>query len=575
MYKGQPGRITFLTTGLARAGAEIQVVMLALGLKSRGWEVEVVSMLRPEAFQGELVAAGIPVCCLQMRPGWPNPFAISRLAAQLRRFRPLVLHCHQVHANLLGRVTRLICQVPVLISTAHSDCEGGHLRDWAYRITDPLGDLTTHVSQSGMRRYVEERLCTKTKSQWVPNGIDISRFRPGRERREETRVRNGWKDRFVWLAVGSLLPPKDYPTLLKAFFRVRNSNPGTHLAIAGQGPLYEELQKLRRELNLESSVTLLGLRQDIPNLLCAADAFVMASTREGSPLALMEALCCGLPAVATRVAGIPELVGPDWRFLVSSGDPQELAHAMSSLMSTGHSGLSAMTAAARDRVATLHSERAVLQRWEQVYADLLDAKAGTRAGVERLLKRSMDCSLSLALLVLGLPIWLLLVIALVASSGRPVFFRQQRLGKQGKPFTILKFRTMQCDSPERWNADGSAHVGELDSRLTPVGAWLRRSGLDEIPQLWNVLKGDMSLVGPRPDQVNQLKHYVSGDQIRLQVRPGITGLAQVNGRNSISWTRRKQLDAHYVKSWSLMLDLRILAATIPQLVSKVQSCRTT
>ena len=139
--------------------------------------------------------------------------------------------------------------------------------------------------------------------------------------------------------------------------------------------------------------------------------------------------------------------------------------------------------------------------------------------------------------------------------GRPILFRQLRTGLDGKWFYILKFRTMH-DLPE-----GSGPAANDDRRLTRLGRLLRLSSLDELPQIFNVLKGEMSLVGPRPQLVSFEKHYSQFQFRRHEVKPGITGWAQINGRNSISWDRKFELDVWYVDNWSMLLDLKILALT--------------
>jgi lipopolysaccharide/colanic/teichoic acid biosynthesis glycosyltransferase len=127
----------------------------------------------------------------------------------------------------------------------------------------------------------------------------------------------------------------------------------------------------------------------------------------------------------------------------------------------------------------------------------------------------------------------------------------------------MKFRSMYENAPDLYNPDGSAWAGGNDPRVTRVGRFLRRTSLDELPQLVNVFRGDMSLVGPRPDQVDQIRFYTETEKRKLNVRPGITGLAQVSGRNNISWERRKALDVEYVDRQSFWLDLSIFARTIP------------
>lgn len=177
-------------------------------------------------------------------------------------------------------------------------------------------------------------------------------------------------------------------------------------------------------------------------------------------------------------------------------------------------------------------------------------------------KRTFDVAAAVIGVVVLTPIWLVVGILILATMGRPIFFRQQRPGRSGKPFTILKFRTMH-------GAIGTD--GELLSdaeRLTAFGSLLRKTSLDEIPQLLNVLNGDLSLVGPRPLLMQYLPLFTTEQARRHDVRPGITGWAQVNGRNSLDWEEKFALDVWYVDHWSLWLDLRILARTALKVVRR-------
>ena len=175
----------------------------------------------------------------------------------------------------------------------------------------------------------------------------------------------------------------------------------------------------------------------------------------------------------------------------------------------------------------------------------------------------MDITISAIVLIFLSPFILIICLVVWVTSGKPIFFRQWRLGKFGEPFKIIKYRTMVVDAPEIRNPDGSTYNADDDPRLTSIGRFLRRTSLDELPQFINVFLGDMSLVGPRPDQVNQLQFYTEEEKIKLQVKPGITGLAQINGRNSIPWEQRKQYDIEYTLNHSLLLDIEILLKTIP------------
>lgn len=177
-----------------------------------------------------------------------------------------------------------------------------------------------------------------------------------------------------------------------------------------------------------------------------------------------------------------------------------------------------------------------------------------------LLKPILDRFVALVGLVFSLPVTLPLTLLLYwANQGKP-FFRQMRPGLNGKPFRILKFKTMN----DRRGPDGEL-LPDAD-RLTPVGSFVRKTSLDELPQLWNVLLGDLSLVGPRPLLMEYLPLYSPQQARRHWVRPGITGWAQVNGRNAISWAEKFRLDQYYVEHISLWLDLRILWMTMLNVV---------
>lgn len=182
------------------------------------------------------------------------------------------------------------------------------------------------------------------------------------------------------------------------------------------------------------------------------------------------------------------------------------------------------------------------------------------------LKRLMDLIVSSVALICLSPLLLIITLAVRVSSPGPVLFRQQRLGKGGVPFILYKFRTMYHGVRQVKSLDGSNIVVKNDPRITRVGRFLRSFSLDELPQLLNVAKGDMSLVGPRPDQLDHLAFYTAEDKRKLAMRPGLTGFAMVRGRNAIPWKERVRLDVWYVEHYSLSLDLRIVMKTIPVLL---------
>ena len=185
---------------------------------------------------------------------------------------------------------------------------------------------------------------------------------------------------------------------------------------------------------------------------------------------------------------------------------------------------------------------------------------------EVVVKRLMDIVISSFVLLILSPFLLLIALTIRLTSLGPAIFRQTRVGKNGKPFTCYKFRTMVVDAPDIRNPDGSTFNAEDDPRLTGLGRLLRKTTLDELPQIINVLKGDMSIVGPRPDLPDQLPLYSERDKKRLLVRPGMTGWAWIHGRNSTSWELRRELDVEYVENYSLWLDFQILLRTIPMVL---------
>ncbi len=174
-------------------------------------------------------------------------------------------------------------------------------------------------------------------------------------------------------------------------------------------------------------------------------------------------------------------------------------------------------------------------------------------------KRLLDLVLTIAVLPLALPLMVLVALAVWLALGRPVLFRQWRPGLGGRPFTLVKFRSLR--RPEQ------ATLGASDlERSTALGRWLRRTSLDELPELWNVLRGEMSLVGPRPLLMKYLERYSDEERRRHAVRPGLTGWAQIHGRNRTTWQERFAQDLWYVDHCSLGLDCRILARTVVELL---------
>ena len=366
------GRLLFLITSLAYGGAEIQVKDLSLRLQQRGWDVGVVSMCPPEALVDELKQGGVFVESLDMPRGRPDPRGVLKLGQLIRQHRSQIIHSHMVHANLLARVTHPLVPGRIWLCTAHNIDEGGRSRELAYRLTDPLCDLTTQVSKAGLERYVAIGAAPRRKIIVMPNGVDAQRFHPDAAIRARLRDSMHLDGHFVWLSIGRLEESKDYPTLLRAFALVVKDYPQSRLLIAGQGDLRPLLENLQRELGLEGSIEFLGVRKDVPDLMNVADGFVISSAWEGLPMVLLEAAATALPLVATDVGGVSEIVidGKNG-FLRPSQDAAALAEAMMQVMSLSPSQQMAMGRASRELIETTYELDGVVTKWETLYRALM------------------------------------------------------------------------------------------------------------------------------------------------------------------------------------------------------------
>lgn len=193
-------------------------------------------------------------------------------------------------------------------------------------------------------------------------------------------------------------------------------------------------------------------------------------------------------------------------------------------------------------------------------------------------KRAMDIVGALVLLVVTVPLMLAVTVAVKLSSPGPVMFRQRRVGALGREFTLLKFRSMRADAEDVLRADPEMYAEylrhdhklppEMDPRITRVGRFIRVTSIDELPQMWNVLKGDMSLVGPRPVLREEVARYGSAANEVLLARPGLTGAWQVAGRSMVNYESRTELDRQYVRTWSLLGDLCIMLKTVPAVLRR-------
>ena len=357
---------------------------------------------------------------------------------------------------------------------------------------------------------------------------------------------------------------------------------------------------VRADLEGDSSVIRPGFVQDAAAYYHVCDIVVLPTHREGFPNVLVEAAAAGKPVVSTSATGAVDAV-LDGRtgLVVDVGDARALESALARLLEAPD-WARALGEAGREWVARSFAPERVWEGLADLYREVLvearrggparpgssswrarrpvdrsrgdaaDAGSeGTRAATAdtpgpayATVKRALDLATATLGLIAVSPLLLLLALAIRLRLGAPVLFRQQRPGRHGRPFTLPKFRTM---------TDATDAVGEPlpdGQRLTPFGRWLRSLSLDELPTLVNVLRGEMSLVGPRPLLMEYLGRYTEEQARRHEVPPGITGWAQVNGRNAIPWSERLAMDVWYVEHRSLRLDAMILARTVSKVLRR-------
>jgi glycosyltransferase involved in cell wall biosynthesis len=364
-------RTLLLSTSLGLGGADRQILYLAEALLAHDYEVLLVSMTPVEEMGREAVAEGLPIMSLGMKRGQADWRAFRQLVTLLRGWQPHLLTTFMYHANLLGRLAGRWAGVPLIVTSIRSERTGSAARDWLFRITNWMDQCCTTNSEEVATSLWNRRLLPREKLTVIPNGVDIAGLLASADQRARLRDELGLAPaEFVWLAVGRLLEQKDYPTLLHAF-QLSSGSP-SRLLIAGRGPLLDDLQRLAGRLGIAAAVTFLGVREDIPSLLAAADGFVLSSAWEGMPNVVMEALAAARPVVATRVGGVAELVEPGRSgLLVPPRDPGALSRAMRQMMSLSLEQRGEMGRHGRRHVTAHYTLARMADRWMALYQELL------------------------------------------------------------------------------------------------------------------------------------------------------------------------------------------------------------
>lgn len=374
-------RIFILSTSMGMGGADQQILILAQAMRARGHEVRIVALAPLGAMGLEAQRAGIPTESLELQRNLGIVPRFFRLVRMIRAWRPDVLHSHMLHANLMARAARVLAPVPALISTIHSINDGGALRMAAYRLTSGLVDQFTIISRLAAQRYIAIGAVPETRLRVVPNTVDTTRFRRVPHARGPIRRELGLGDEFVWLAIGRFEPAKDYPTMIAAFARLAAERPQSQLVLVGEGSLRDQVESLIRQRGLKARVRLLGVRRDVPELLSAADGYLLSSAWEGMPVALLEAASVGLPIVATGVGGVPEVVEDGTTgLLVPPADPVALAQAMLRMESFSPDARGSMGQRGRILIEERYGTERVLQMWDRLYSECATVSGGKLGG---------------------------------------------------------------------------------------------------------------------------------------------------------------------------------------------------
>jgi lipopolysaccharide/colanic/teichoic acid biosynthesis glycosyltransferase/glycosyltransferase involved in cell wall biosynthesis len=436
------------------------------------------------------------------------------------------------------------------------------------RLTARLATFTLADSASQRDLLIRERIVPpdgiSVLAAGSVSGVDADRFRPDAVRRRDVRhrLRISTAD-LVILYAGRLTGDKGVLDLAHAFTAVAAERTDVHLLMVG--PDEQQLRPAIRRIcyKFEHRLHFADFTHEPERYMAAADVLALPSYREGLGTVLIEAGAVGVPTVASRICGVADAVDEGRTALLHV--PADISGLTACLRTLCADPLlrRRLGDAGRERAIRLFSPATLTSAVLDFYDRVARAEPGANSGwYTRVGKRAFDVAAACVAIAALAPLGALLALVIRIALGSPVFFRQRRPGLHGAPFEIVKFRTMT----DRWDAAGRPLPDA--ERLTPLGRFLRSTSLDELPELWNVLKGEMSLVGPRPLLTAYLERYTPAQARRHLVRPGITGLAQVSGRNGVSWERKFGLDLEYVERCSLMLDAKILVLTVWQVVTR-------
>jgi len=589
-----PVRLLHVVGDSKFGGGGVIICRLAAMAQKSGWQVDVLTT--DPTFQNQLRNQGTTVVSLDVVRRKINPLTdligIIRLWLFLRKNKYDIVHTHTSKAGFVGRLAAKAAGVSAIVHTAH----GFAFHEESSRLTVCICALLERIASYACDRIVTVSDFHRTwalrlgiakadKIMSIPNGISSIRALPRRNRETIRTELEVGKDDLLLLSTGRLADGKGLEYLFDAIRLLCDQGASIRLVCAGGGPLQVLLEKKTVEVGIRDRVKFLGFREDIADLLSASDIVVLPTLREGLSIALLEAMAASKPIITTSIGSNIEATGNGiGAVLVPIRDPQALARAITELsrselrrqligsrakqIFSRHYMEERMFAGYRTEYnKLLHNTNSVRRQKEMLFRHTYGRGNSVMSTSQTFAKRAIDIGIAAIALLLLSPLFALIAIAIRLESAGPVLFRQKRIGRGTAHFTLFKFRTMVANAPDIRNSNGSTYNAPNDPRCTRVGRLLRLFSLDELPQLLNVLTGTMSLVGPRPDLVDQTRFYGEDEWFRLMVKPGITGLAQISGRNAISWPARTRLDLEYIAQQSVLFDLSILWRTLSYVIN--------
>lgn len=356
--------LLYLITGLGMGGAEKVITDLADNMVDLGHDVTLVYMIGKAIVLPQ--SKKIDIIFLDFKR---NPLsALAKFIKILKIKKPDVVHSNMYHANIFSRISRIFCPFPKLISTSHSEFEGGRGRMLIYLLTSPLATISTNVSEQAKNKLIAAGAVNPNKILVVNNSVDINKFKKNDDYRAQYRKQfNLKKDDVCLLAVGRFHPAKDYPTLIKVFDQLRYKEKNIKLFIVGDGELRASIEAEIKTFALEDKVILLGIRQDIPQLMNMCDIFISTSAWEGFGLVLAEAMACSKRVIVSKNAGFMEILGEDSEYLIEAGNVNDFCKAIESLIHLNQDQIKFIEDENRRIIENRFSSDIIMTKWLQLY----------------------------------------------------------------------------------------------------------------------------------------------------------------------------------------------------------------